>query len=167
LVGAKDDRIQHTHDGGMPRRVARVTVSTPPLVASFYERIWNVGDEAAMPEVLSTEFSFRGSLGTQLAGHTAFWEYVCRVRAALAHYRCEILECVSEGQQAFARMRFTGIHVGAFRGYRPSGRTVQWEGAALFRFEGERIRELWVLGDLVGLDAILKSNAESDPTVQS
>ena len=111
-----------------------------------------------MSELLSAEFSFRGSLGTQLKGHAAFWEYVCSVRTALAHYRCEILDCVSEGSQAFAKMRFSGVHMGAFRGYRSSGRLVHWEGAALFRFEASRIRELWVLGDLVRLDAVLKSN---------
>jgi SnoaL-like polyketide cyclase len=55
--------------------------------------------------------------------------------------------------------------VGAFRDHRPSGRPVHWEGTALFRFEAERIRELWVLGDLVGLDALLKSNAESQPFI--
>jgi predicted ester cyclase len=72
---------------------------------------------------------------------------------------------VSEGQQAFAKMRFSGIHAGALRGHRPSGRPVHWEAAALFRFEAERIRELWVLGDLVGLDAWLKSKAESQPVI--
>jgi hypothetical protein len=43
--------------------------------------------------------------------------------------------------------------------YQPSGRATHREGAALFRFEAERIRDLWVLGDLVGLDALLKSNS--------
>jgi len=42
---------------------------------------------------------------------------------------------------------------------------VHWEGAARFRFEAERIRELWVPGDLVGLDAWLKSNAEPQPVI--
>jgi predicted ester cyclase len=116
----------------------------------------DAGDESAVPELLSAEFSFRGSLGAELKGHAAFWEYVCGVRTALAHYRCDILECVSEGQLAFAKMRFSGTHVGAFRGHRPSGLPVHWEGAALFRFEVGRISELWVLGDLVGLDALLK-----------
>jgi predicted ester cyclase len=141
----------------------RHTMSIPALVNSFYERLWNAGDEAAMRELLSAQFSFRGSLGAELKGHAAFWDYVCAVRSALAHYRCDILECVSEGQHAFAKMRFSGIHVGVFRGYRPSGRQVHWEGAALFRFEAAQIRALWVLGDLVGLDALLRSNAESQP----
>jgi predicted ester cyclase len=112
-----------------------------------------------VPELPSAEFSFRGSRGAELQAHAAFREYVCGVPTALAHYRCEILECVSEGQQAFAKMRFSGIHLGALRDHRPSRRPVHWAGAALVRFEGERIRELWVLGDLVGLDAWLKSNA--------
>ena len=87
------------------------------------------------------------------------------VRTALAHYCCEILECVPEGQQAFAKMRFSGIHLGPFRGHRPSRRPLHWEGAALFRFDAKRIRELWVLGDLVELDAWLKSNAQSQPVI--
>ncbi len=53
-----------------------------------------------MPELLAAEFSFRGSRGAELKGHAAFREYVCEVRIALAHYRCEILEGVSEGPQA-------------------------------------------------------------------
>jgi hypothetical protein len=55
--------------------------------------------------------------------------------------------------------------VGGLQGHRPSGRPVHWEGAALVRFEAERIHELSVLGDLVGLDAWLKSKAESRPVI--
>ncbi len=42
---------------------------------------------------------------------------------------------------------------------------VHREGGARFRFEAGRIRELWVLGGLVGLDAWLKSKAESQPFI--
>jgi predicted ester cyclase len=58
-------------------------------------------------------------------------------------------------------MRFSGTHVGTFRGYPPSGKDVFWHGAALFRFEGNRIAELWVLGDLAGLDAMLQKNEKA------
>lgn len=137
-------------------------MSTPTLVFDFYERIWNSGDANALPELLSPEFAFRGSLGAELTGLAAFWEYVCGVRKALDPYRCDILECVTESACAFARMRFSGTHVGDFRGYAPTGLSVYWEGAARFRFEDVRIRELWVLGDLAGLDVVLKSNARAD-----
>ena len=138
-------------------------MTTPTLVSDFYERIWNAGNRSAVGALLSEGFVFRGSLGVEMKGQDRFWDYVCEVRSALANYRCDILECVSEKQLAFAKMRFSGMHVGDFRGHRPSGLPVHWHGAALFRFEHGRIGELWVLGDLVGLDAMLRSNARERP----
>jgi predicted ester cyclase len=133
-------------------------MTTPYLVAAFYERIWNAGDLFAVSELLSEDFSFRGSLGAELQGREAFKEYVRSVRGALANYNCEILACVSEGERAFAKMRFSGLHVAPFRGYLATGLPVQWLGAALFRCERQAIAELWVLGDLAGLDEALKDN---------
>ena len=133
-------------------------MSTPNLVEAFYQRIWNAGDLAAASDLLTTDFSFRGSLGAELQGQDAFTGYVRSIRAALAEYRCEILECVTEGDQAFAQMRFSGRHVGVFLAYPPTGKSVHWYGAALFRFEGQAISQLWVLGDLAGLEAVLKAN---------
>jgi predicted ester cyclase len=138
-------------------------MTTPNLVTAFYERIWNAGDLGAVSELLTEDFSFRGSLGNELRGRDAFMDYVRSVRGALANYRCEILACVSEGEQAFAKMRFSGLHVAPFRGHLATGLPVQWLGAALFRFERHAIAELWVLGDLAGLDAVLKNNQLERP----
>jgi len=132
---------------------------TPKLVQDFYERIWNDGNLDAAAELLTPEFSFRGSLGNEMRGRDAFKNYVRSVRAALADYQCEILCCVAEENQAFAKMCFSGRHVAALRGYEPTGKLVQWLGAALFRFEDSMIAELWVLGDLAGLDSLLKTQA--------
>jgi len=136
-------------------------MSTPRLVENFYLRIWNQGDLAATSDLLSTQFCFRGSLGVELRSLDAFRDYVQSVRAALADYHCEILDCVTEHNRAFPKMRFSGIHVAPFRGYQPTGRPVHWLGAALFRLDGDLIAELWVLGDLVGLDAVLQVNAKA------
>jgi steroid delta-isomerase-like uncharacterized protein len=130
------------------------------LVAAFYERIWNEGDLAAISALLKPDFVFRGSLGSELVGREAFGEYVRSVRGALADYRCEILECVAEGDRAFAKMLFSGVHVGNFRGFQPTGKVVQWMGAALFHCEDGMISRLWVLGDLAGLDALLRNNQQ-------
>ena len=92
-------------------------------------------------------------------GRGAFCEYVRIVRTALAGFRCDILECVTEGERAFAKMRFSGTHIGSFRGWTPTGKHVEWLGAAFFQIKGAQIAELWVLGDLTSLDALLKQNA--------
>ena len=136
-------------------------MSIPRLVDQFYDRIWNAGDLGGVPELLTEDFAFRGSLGAELQGREAFKEYVRSVRTALASYKCEILDCVAEDSRAFARMRFSGIHVAPFRGYSPTGKLVHWNGAALFRFTDQAISELWVLGDLAGVDLLLRANQES------
>jgi predicted ester cyclase len=134
-------------------------MSTPKLVADFYERIWNDGNLDAAGDLLTPQFSFRGSLGNEMRGGEAFTNYARSVGGALADYQCEILSCVAGANQAFAKMCFSGRHVAAFRGYEPTGKLVRWLGAALFRFEDSMIAELWVLGDLVGLDSLLRTQA--------
>jgi len=134
-------------------------MSTPYTVTAFYERVWNAGDFHLIPELLTEDFVFRGSLGGEVTGHGPFVEYAKTLRSVLGSYHCEILECVYEGDRAFARMRFSGIHSGVFREREPTGKAVEWDGAALFRFEGNLIAELWVLGDLEALDELLLKNA--------
>jgi steroid delta-isomerase-like uncharacterized protein len=136
-------------------------MSTPHLVEAFYARIWNKGDLAAVSELVTEEFCFRGSLGPEMCGRGAFVEYARSVRSALAEYHCEILDCLTEENKAFAKMRFSGVHVAPFRGYQPTQKRVHWLGAALFHFDSGFISELWVLGDLAGLDAVLQENAKA------
>jgi predicted ester cyclase len=57
-------------------------------------------------------------------------------------------------------MRFEGIHRGAFLGFAPTGRRIDWAGAALFTLNSDKIADLWVLGDLYGLRQLLQRNAE-------
>ena len=135
-------------------------MSTPQLVEWFYEDIWNAGDEN-VARLLATDFVFRGSLGTPARGHAEFLNYVRSVRDSLADYHCEVLECVTEHPKAFARMRFSGVHVAPFRGFAPTGMPVQWNGAALFTFRDDHISEVWVLGDLVSLEEVLRENAQA------
>jgi hypothetical protein len=96
------------------------------LLRTFYRRIWNEGHLDATLELLTPEFSFRGSLGNEMHGREEFKNYVRSVRGALADYPHEILSCVAKGKRAFAKMCFSGRHVAAFRG--TDGELVQWLG---------------------------------------
>ena len=135
-------------------------MSVRDLVASFYADIWNRGDLSYVARLLRDDFTFRGSLGAEREGHAGFAAYVTLVRGALGDYRCDILDLVAEDRRAFARMRFSGVHRGEFLGYAPSGKRVEWMGAALFTVGDDgRIADLWVLGDIPGLMAQLQTNA--------
>ena len=125
-------------------------------VRKFYEVLWDAHDKAAIPSVLHENFTFRGSLGQEKKEHSGFAEYVDMVHQALGNYRCVIEELVSEGDKVFAKMTFTGIHQAEFMGYAPTYKQVSWAGCALFTFKGERIADVWVLGDLKNLEEQLK-----------
>lgn len=129
------------------------------VVESFYTDNWNRYDKSKIPVLLSEGFTFRGSLGQGKVGHEGFGSYVDSVHSALASYRCDILDLVVEDSKAFARMRFSGIHRGEFFGYQPTGIPVDWLGSALFSFDGEKVADLWVLGDVHGLLQLLEKNA--------
>jgi predicted ester cyclase len=134
-------------------------MSVRDLVESFYEDLWNRQDQSRLGQILAEDFRFRGSLGLEKSGPDQFWEYVEYIVGPLGDYRCDIQEIVVEGDRAFAKMWFSGVHRGEMLGIPPSGRRIGWAGAALFRAEGDRLAELWVLGDLVGLEASLKGTA--------
>lgn len=136
-------------------------MSVPQAVRGFYEEIWEEGNLEAASRLVAEDPIFRGSLGVELRGRDRFLEYVRAVRAAVAEYRREILVCVTEGDQAFAKVRFSGIHAGVLRGYPPTGKRLEWTGAALCRFEQDVIVDLWVLGDLARLDAVLQATSAS------
>ena len=113
-----------------------------------------------IPALLQPDFTFRGSLGQWKTGHAEFADYVDFVHQALGAYRCDILDLVAEGSQCFARMHFSGIHRRDFFSYKPTGKKVEWAGAALFTFRDGLVADLWVLGDVHGLLQVLESNSE-------
>jgi steroid delta-isomerase-like uncharacterized protein len=120
----------------------------PRQVMRFYDDIWNRRDYAAIPEVLSPALNFRGSLGSVRTGHDAFRDYVDEVTTALGNYRCDIVALVADDNMVAARMMFSGTHDGPFLGYDPTGRPVEWAGAAFFTFDDDGlVADLWVLGD--------------------
>jgi len=128
-----------------------MTTSPLEIVRSFYTRIWNRGEYAAADRLCHDDLTFRGSLGQVRRGREEFLEYVRSVREGLSDYVCELQEAVVEGDRVFARMLFSGVHTGMFEGVAPTGARVRWAGAALFTLEEDRIRDLWVLGDVKGL----------------
>ena len=127
-------------------------------VRRFYEVLWDAHDRDAIPSVLHKDFSFRGSLGQEKRGHDGFAEYVDMVHKALGEYKCIIEELVSESDKVFAKMMFTGIHQDDFMGFAPTQKRVSWNGCALFTFDGELIKDVWVLGDLKSLEEQLDRN---------
>ncbi len=127
-------------------------------VKKFYRVLWDAHNKDEIPSVLHEDFTFRGSLGQEKRGHAGFAEYVDMVHEALGEYRCIIEGLMSELDKVFARMTFIGIHQDEFLGYSPTQQRVSWSGCALFTVRGDKVADLWVLGDLKSLEKQLEEN---------
>ena len=127
------------------------------MVSLFYEKLWNEINFEIADEILHPNVTFRGSVGTGATGRQEVCDYVRMVTTALSGYRCDVESLIAEGDHAAARVRFSGLHAGEFLGYRPTGRRVEWMGAAFFVGDENKLSDIWVLGDLESLRAQLGS----------
>ena len=127
------------------------------LIEKFYNEMWNRFDKTVVPDILTEDLRFRGSLGQLRSGLAEFGEYVDYIQRAFPDFSNEIEEVVSEGDKAFARLTYRGTHRGEVFGIAPTGRRIQYVGAAVFTFRGDRIAEVWVLGDMHGLISQLQA----------
>jgi predicted ester cyclase len=126
------------------------------VVRAFYKDMWDHADKSLIPKIFHQGFTFRGSLGPELIGYDQFAGYVDRVTSALGEYTTDILTMIEEGNRVGGKMRFHGYHRKELFGVAPSGRHVWWIGMPIFTFEGSKVRDLYVLGDIYGLIARLK-----------
>jgi len=122
------------------------------LVEQFYAEIWNKKNFSEIPNILNTNFIFRGSLGDEKKGHAGFKGYVESVHTSLGNYNCLIEDIVVDQQALFAKMVFSGLHQSKLLNYPATHKYVSWHGAALFKFSDMKISSLWVLGDLKNLE---------------
>ena len=156
--GPGQDRVILTRD--LPLRlglnqdsnaISDQVASQVALIRRFYHEMWNRFDKTVIPELLSTDIRFRGSLGQSKVGHEQFGEYVDFIRAAFPDFSNRIETIVSEAGMSFARLSYTGTHAGELFGVPATDRRVRYAGAALFQFRDGLIAEVWVLGDIHGL----------------
>lgn len=121
------------------------------LVKRFYEALWNRFDKGLIPELLTENIRFRGSLGEDAVGHQQFGAYMDTIQGAFPDFTNTIEEIISEGNRSAVRLSFRGTHEGELFGIAPTGRSIEYAGVALFRFHHALISEIWVLGDVDGL----------------
>jgi predicted ester cyclase len=126
------------------------------VVRVFYKELWDRADKSLIPQIFHQGFTFRGSLGPTLVGYEQFAGYVDWVTGALDEYTTDILAMIEEGNRVSGKMRFHGFHRKELFGVPASGKHVWWIGMPIFTFEGPKVRDLYVLGDIYGLTGRLK-----------
>lgn len=63
----------------------------------------------------------------------------------------QVEDTIAEGDKVVAHWTCCGVHTGELQGIAPTGKQVTMTGIAIYRFAGDKIEEIWVWNDLLGM----------------
>ena len=128
----------------------KIAAANKELLRRFYEEVygdWNMAlvDAVVSPGFVSHDWPEHGPTGPQ-----AFRDYYSAIRLAVPDARYVVDDLVAEGDRVVVRWRLLGTHQGAFNGIDPTGAPITLKGIAIYRLEGGKLMERWVVSDLYG-----------------
>ena len=98
-------------------------------------------------------------LVAQFVSDTTLAEHIAQAEAAFPGYEIVAEQLIAERDLVAVRATFQGVHRGEFAGVPPTGRAVSAGLMIVYRVDGDRIVEHWMLFDTAGLMAQLQDTA--------
>jgi steroid delta-isomerase-like uncharacterized protein len=108
-------------------------------------------DGPAVEEVFGPDLVVHDGTEGELRGLDQMRAFLASYRAAFADARSTVEQQVAEGDLVVTRWRASGTHTGEFQGLAPTMRPFTLAGTTIERIEGDRIVEVWVYRDDLGL----------------
>jgi steroid delta-isomerase-like uncharacterized protein len=139
-----------------------IVTANKELVRRLYKEVyvdWNMElvDELVSPQFISHDWP-KGSP----TGPEGFRNFYSAIRSALPDARYEVDDLIAEGDKVVVRWRLLGTHKGAFGGIAPTGQSIALKGIAIYRVEGGKLIERWVVTDLHGLLQEIRGSSPRD-----
>ncbi|WP_093383867.1 ester cyclase [Variovorax sp. OV329] len=128
--------------------------SNREIVVSFFNQVWEAGDEAAIDRLMAQTAKIHGLPspdGGPIFGPTAFKPFVRQFRQAFPDLKIRALHIVCEGNLVVYHCNVTGTHLGPDLGVSPSGSKFEMEGVVIAAIEGGQIQEGWNCFDFMSL----------------
>jgi predicted ester cyclase len=139
-----------------------IAAANKTLVRRFYKEVYGDWNMALVDEVVSPRFTSHDWPEGGPTGPAGFGVFYSAIRTALPDARYEVDDLISEDDKVVVRWRLLGTHEGDFRGIAPTGRAITLKGIAIYRVDGGKLMERWVVTDLYGvLEEIRESSAVS------
>lgn len=121
------------------------------LVRRFWQQVIGEWDNDTARELVTTDFRWRGSLGSESTGLDEFLAYLAAARLAMPDLRVTLNEVAVVGQQVWTRMTFRATHQGELLGVPGTGRPVAYVGQAVHDVRDARLSRAWVVADTLSL----------------
>ena len=136
-----------------------IAATNKKLVRRFYREVYVDWNMALVDEVVSPRFTSHDWPEGGPTGPEGFRIYYSAIRSALPDARYAVDDLVAEGDRVVVRWRLLGTHKGDFSGIAATGRPIVLEGIAIYRLDGGKLMERWVVSDLYrALEGIRESS---------
>lgn len=115
-----------------------------------YLGAFNDRDRDALADLLAPDAVEHG-VHEELHGADAIVDFLDGHFEAFPDYTGSTDAVVAEDDVVTVRYGASGTHTGEYRGLEPTGHRAQWTGIAMYRLEDDRIAEIWLEEDRLGL----------------
>ncbi len=125
-----------------------IALANKALLRRFYKEVYVDWNMALAEEVVSPRFTSHDWPEDGPTGPQAFRDYYSVLRSAVPDARYEVDDLIAEGDRVVVRWRMLGTHKGDFGDIAASGKAIVLKGIAIYRVEGGKLMERWVVSDL-------------------
>lgn len=115
-----------------------------------YLEAFNDRDRDRLSDLVAADVVEHG-IHDELHGIDDILEFRQRHFDVFPDYSGDTEALVAEGDTVAVRYTVRGTHEGEYRDVDPTGNTVEWTGMAMYRIEDDRIAEIWLEEDRLGL----------------
>lgn len=129
----------------------QIAAANKELVRRFYKEVYVDWNMALVDEVVSPRFTSHDWPEGGATGPEAFRDYYSGLRSVVPDAHYEVDDLIAEGDRVVVRWRLLGTHQGEFQGIAPTGRAITLKGVAIYRVNGGKLMERWVVSDLHGV----------------
>jgi predicted ester cyclase len=117
--------------------------SPSDILRTWFERVWNQGDEATIDELYGAQTVARGLPSHPLPGPEGFKPFYRAFKTAFPNIHVEVTHAICEGDLAVVHCRVTGTNTGELMGAAATNRSVDITGMTLARVVEGKIVEGW------------------------
>lgn len=121
------------------------------LVKQYYEELWNKQNKNYIDILFNDNITFRGSFNIETKGKQEFEKYMDNVLIGIPNLYHGVEIILFENDMIATRAVYNGTHKGKLFDFEATNNRIKYNGASFFKFQGEKISDIWVLGDLVTL----------------
>ena len=120
------------------------------VIHRFYEQCINQHRSDLLPELFTSNAVTHASTG-DATGLDAIRRTVDNVHTMFPNHHFTVDDVVVNGDKAAARWTMTALNTAPIAGIPPTGRPITNHAVVFYRFEGDKIAELWLQMDQVGV----------------